>query len=95
MRTEAEVKQMIAELEQITDIYGKYTAQAIIAALYNVLNGPTTYISITGCACLALYNALNGPTTYGYACLGPAGCCMCTINRLASKQDKYANTPSE
>lgn len=50
MRSEQEVRQMIAELQEITDGYGSHTAQAVIAALNNVLHGPDCGMRI--CACL-------------------------------------------
>jgi hypothetical protein len=49
MRSEQEVRQMIAELEQIDDFYGQVTARAVIAALRNVLDGPK---EIEECGCV-------------------------------------------
>src|SRR4051812_38867498 len=66
MRSEAEVRQMIAELRQINHPYGSQTAVAIIVALENVLNGPIADTGLCGC-------------------MGPMGCCVCQIRRLACK----------
>jgi hypothetical protein len=68
MRSEAEIMQMIEELRQIDNPLGSHTAQAVIAALNNVLNGPRKGNWMCGC-------------------LGPAGCCVCMMSKLATPKE--------
>jgi hypothetical protein len=79
MRTEQEVRQMIAELEQSADPRGRTTAQVVIAALRNVLEGPTP---------------IYGDKRDWCCCLGPTGCCPCRMRQLALP-DEMINSKAE